>query len=283
MGFFYFLGQKKFYIHLLIAIGLALVIFWLALLSLDLFTRHGQVYKVPDFSGQTLPRLHQEKYDDFFDLIVIDSVYDRKREKGSVIMQHPLPGSNVKKGRHIYLTIVSEMPETVIMPNLKNLSLRQALVNLESLELPVGSLEYVDYFARNAVVEQLVNGEPIEPGTEITKGTPVKLLVGKGDYIAMIPIPVLIGKKKNEVKKALHYAYLNLGKEHFLDSDDTAHARVYKTNPEPLKDNMVNLGDKVDVWYRSDENFDFDRYRKQVLLDSLSVDTLIMNNIIRNK
>ena len=283
MGFFYFLGQKKFYIHLLIAIVLAVAVFWLAIVSLDVFTRHGQVYKVPDMDGLTLAQLHEQHYDDFFDLVVIDSAYDRKREKGSVIMQHPLPGSNVKKGRHIYLTIVSEMPETVIMPDLKNLSLRQALVNLESLGLSVDSLEYVKYFARNAVVGQMVDGEPIEPGTEIVIGTPVHLLVGKGDYTVMIPVPVLMGKKTDAAHRALHYAYLNVGREHFLDTHDTAHARVYKTNPEPLQDNMVNLGDKVEIWYRSDKNFDFDNYVKQVLRDSLSVDSLIMNNIIRNK
>ncbi len=283
MGFFYFLGQKKFYIHLLIAIVLAVVIFWLAIVSLDLFTRHGKVYKVPDMNGLTLEQLHEKQYDEFFDLVVIDSVYDRKREKGSIITQHPLPGSNVKKGRRIYLTIVSEMPEEVMMPDLKNLSLRQALVNLETLELPVETLEYVQYFARNAVVDQMVNSEPVEPGTKIAKGTPVQLLVGKGEYMTMVPVPVLMGKKIKEAHKALHYAYLNVGREYFLDTEDTTHARVYKTRPEPMKDNMLNLGDKVDIWYRSDEHFDFNNYLKQILLDSLSIDTLIMNNIIRNK
>ena len=283
MGFFYFLSRKKFYIHLLIAIVLALVIFWLAVVSLDLFTRHGKVYKVPDMDGLTLAQLHEKHYDEFFDLIVIDSVYDRRRPKGTVILQHPLPGSNVKQGRHIYLTIVSEMPEEVTMPDLINLSLRQALVNLETLELPVDTLEYVDYFARNAVVDQMVNGEPIEPGTKIAKGTPVQLLVGKGEYQTTVPVPVLMGKKMDEAHRALHYAYLNVGKEHFLDTEDTAHARVYKTSPEPMKENMLNPGDKVDIWYRSDEHFDFDNYLKQILLDSLSIDTLIMNNIIRDK
>lgn len=283
MGFFYFLGRKKFYIHLLIAIVLAGIIFWLAVVSLDLFTRHGKVYNVPDMSGLTLKQIGEKGYDRFFDLIVIDSVYDKRYEKGAVIQQHPLPGSSVKQGRHIYLTIVSEKPEEVVMPDLVNLSLRQALVNLETLELPVDTLEYVEYFARNAVVDQMVNGEPIEPGTKISKGTPVQLLVGKGEYETMVPVPVLIGKKKEEARKALHYAYLNVGNEYFTDTEDTAHARVYKTSPQPLKDNMLNLGDKVDLWYRSDEHFDFENYLKQIMLDSLSIDTLIMNNIISDK
>ena len=46
---------------------------------------------------------------------------------------------------------------------------------------------------------------------------------------------------------------------------------------------MLNLGDKVDIWYRSEENFDFDNYLKQFILDSLSVDTLIRQNTIYGK
>ena len=281
MGFFYFLRQKKFYIHLLIAIVLAIVVLWIALISLDRFTRHGEVYLVPDFNGLTISELSAQNYDEFFNLQVIDSVYDKKAEKGTIILQHPLPGSKVKKGRHIFLTIVSEMPENVMMPNLKNLSLRQALVTLESLDLEVGVLEYVEYFARNAVVDQVMEGEPIEPGTEIVKGSTIDLLVGKGDMLITIPIPVLIAKKKNEVRNALHNAYLNVGEEFFLDSDDTAHLRVYKTEPDPLKKETINLGEEVDIWYRSDKNFNFDNYLKQFILDSLVVDTLIRQNIIR--
>lgn len=238
MGFFYFLGRKKFYIHFLIAIVLALVLVWLAIFSLDKFTRHGEVYLVPDFKGKTIVEMEGQNYGEFFQIQVIDSVYDQKLAKGSVIMQHPLPGSRVKMGRHIYLTIVSEMPETVMMPNLKNLSIRQALVTLESLGLKAEYLEYVDYFARNAVVEQLIGGEPIEPGTELNKGSAVVLQVGIGDMPIKVPVPMLIAKKQSEAKKELQYAYLNVGKEYFLDGTDTSFARVYKTEPEPYKEEM---------------------------------------------
>ncbi len=281
MGFFYFLSQKKFYIHLLIAIALGFIFLWVVLISLDAFTRHGDVYIVPDFRGQTVDSIKKQNYEEFFDLIVLDSVYDRVLEKGSVILQHPHPGSKVKQDRHIYLTIVSEMPETVMMPNLKNLSLRQALVTLESLNLKVGRLEYVEYFARNAIVDQVIEDEPVEPGTEIEVGSSIDLQVGKGEMHTSVPIPVLIAKKKKEALKTLHYAYLNVGKEYYLNGNDTTTARVYKTRPQPLQDKMLNLGDKVDIWYRSEETFDFNNYLKQIVLDSLEINALIRQNIIR--
>jgi hypothetical protein len=283
MGFFYFLGQKKFYIHLLISIALIFVLFWLVIKSLDIFTRHGDVYIVPDFTGQTVQDIRDQNFGEFFDLTVIDSVYDKRREKGTVIQQHPYAGSRVKQGRHVYLTIVSESPETVLIPNLKNLSLRQALVTLESLGLNVGKLDYVDYFARNAIVDQVVENEPIEPGTEVVVGSFIDLVVGKGPISAGTPVPLLIAKKQSEAIEALHYAYLNIGQQYFTDGDDTAHARIFKTEPSPLSDELLPLGNSVDVWYRSDENFDFENYLEQFVKDSLVLDTLVNQNIIKGE
>ncbi len=181
-----------------------------------------------------------------------------------------MPGSKVKQGRHVYLTIVAQTPELVLMPNLKNLSLRQALVTLESNELFVGELEYVQYFARNAVVDQLVGDEPIEPDTELRKGTTVNLVVGKGDFTAMVPMPFLIALNQMEARKKLHYNSLNVGREYFLDDNDLLYARVYKTDPETLTEDMLMLGQPVNIWYRSDELIDFQEYLKEFDPDTLT-------------
>ncbi len=269
MSFYYFLGRKKFYYHFLIAIGLTLFLLWLVLKSMDIFTQHGDVYIVPDFDGQTIEQLSDKGYNDYFIFKIIDSVYFKSKEKGTVVLQNPLPGSKVKQGRHIYLTIVAQTPETVLMPNLKNLSLRQALVTLESNELLVGKLDYVKYFARNAVVDQLIGDEQIETGTELLKGTIINLVLGKGDFAVMIPMPFLIALKQADVRKKLHYYSLNVGRQYFLDDDDTAHARVYKTDPETLTEDMLMLGQPVNIWYRSDELIDFQDYLKKFEPDTI--------------
>lgn len=283
MGVFYFLGQKKFYIHLLIAIVLMVVMLWLVLVSLDSFTRHGDVYIVPDFTGMTIQQMKEKQFDEFFTLEIIDSVYSKTMGKGEVITQNPLSGSKVKQGRHIYLTIVSDKPETVEMPNLLNLSLRQALVTLEQNGLQIGELEYIDYFAMNAVVEQLTDGDSIEPGREILKGSVIDLQVGKGSVSVSVAMPMVIGKRKNEAEKAIHYAYLNVGNEYYIDGKDTATARVYNTNPEPLTDNTFPLGQKVDIWYRSDSLFDFETYLENYKIDTLAVDSVFITTPIEQE
>jgi len=274
MGFFYFLGQKKFYLQLLIAFVLTLIIIWGVFKSLGVFTRHGEVYLVPNFSGQTVQELNQKDYNQYFDLMVIDSVYDVRHTPGSIVMQNPLPGSKVKKGRHVYLTIVAKTREMVEMPDLRNLSLRQALVLLEEKGLEVRNLQYVDYFAKNAIVDQLLNGEPVETNTKIPKGTAIGLVVGKGSHPTPVPIPFLIGKKMKAVHAVLHYSSLNVGQEYFLDGNDTTHARVYKMEPSFSSHSLLDMGSPVDIWYRSDENFDFKNYIQQVLADSTQQDSV---------
>jgi eukaryotic-like serine/threonine-protein kinase len=279
MSFFYFLGRRKFYIHFLIAICASFLLLWIVLKSMDVFTQHGDVYIIPDFNGYTIEQLTDKGYNDYFEFEIIDSVYFKSKQKGTVVLQHPLSGSKVKQGRHVYLTIVAQSPERVFMPNLKNLSLRQALVTLESNELIVGNLDYIQYFARNAVVDQLIEDEPVEPGTELLKGSVVDLVLGKGDRIIMIPMPFLIGLKQAEVRRKLHYSSLNIGREYYMDDDDTTHARVYKTDPETLTEDQLILGQPVNIWYRSDELIDFPEYLKQFEPDTITN----MTNDIDNK
>ncbi len=277
MGFFYFLGKGKFYLHLLIAIALSIFLLWLAIMALDIYTRHGKVYLVPDFTGKTVKQLKQNGYTDYFDLIVIDSVYDTHHKKGSIVLQNPYAGSKVKRGRHVYLTVVAQVPEKIEMPNLRNLSLRQAIVKLESNGLIAGHLEFIDYSYRNAVIDQLLHGQPVESGTELPKGTVIDLVVGNGDSNVGVKMPFLIGNKPNEAHNALHFASLNVGEEYFLDENDTVHARVYKTVPDIKDAYDLPLGKTVNIWYRSDKLFDFDSYIKELLSDTIQSDTNTIN------
>lgn len=257
---------------------LSIAILFGVLKSLDVYTRHGDVFVVPDFYGKTVEQLTENHFDEFFELVVIDSVFDNTHDKGVILMQNPSVGSKVKQGRKVYLTVVAQMPEKTIMPNLKNLSLRQAMVTLEMNKLKVERLEYVDHFARNAVIDQLIDDETIEAGTEINTGTSIVLQVGKGRMRVKAHLPLLIALKPEQVKRSLHYASLNLGKEYFLDGEDLNHARVYKTQPDLLESQTIELGERIDVWYRSDEHFDFEELLLKYASDTLSIDSTRFEN-----
>lgn len=285
MGKLQFLKQKKFYIHLLAIIVLSFVLLWLTIKLLNVYTRHGRVYELPDFSGMTIEQVKQE-YGKDYHFILIDSIYSKTQVPGSIVQQDPLPQSKVKHGRNVYYIIVAQTPEKTNMPNLNNLSLRQALVLLDANGLLVKELKYIDHFARNAIREQRYNGEIIKPGTELLKGSKITLYVGSGTDHRNTNLPKLYGTAADEVQHVLNMNGLNLGKETFEDKDSIQYMKVYKMDP-PYSRGTVKPGSHVDVWYRSSRQFNFDKESKSMLReDSLknaaemqaTIDTLTIQN-----
>ena len=253
----------KILINILIIIILTVAIIEIAFFSLKGYTRHGDEIVVPNFVGLNCDSVI-EQYQDEYNFILLDSIYSNSYPEGSFYQQDPLPNSNVKKGRNLYYVKVSEAPEMTVMPNLRNLSLRQAMVSLRSNGLSVSELEFVEHFAKNAVVDQICEGDTIEPGTEVVKGSKIKLIVGYGVDDKKTHLPNLLTVKQSDVKTLLHEASLNLGKEIYMDDDENDRYRVYKMNPVYDIEHLVTLGSTVDVWYRSESQFDFESYGREL-------------------
>ena len=257
MGKFSFLKQKKFYVNLIIIIVLFFVLLWLAFKTLKVYTRHDKVYTMPCFIGLDYHEVERDYAKDF-NFILIDSIYPKGQEPGSIVQQDPLPGSKIKKGRNVYYIIVAETPEKTNMPNLKNLSLRQAIGMLDARGLEVDRLEYVEYFAKNAIIEQYYNGSIIKPDTELVKGSKIVLHIGKGQEQTTVKIPNIIGKPAVEAKHLLNLAGLNVGKINYEDNDSIQYQRVIRMTPGPST-GLTQLGTYVDLWFHSQKTFDFDK------------------------
>lgn len=263
MGRLQFLKDKKFYLNLLLILLLCGVLLWLTFRLLDKYTRHDKVYTMPDFVGQDYREV-KRNYSRDFNFILIDSVYPKGQEPGSVYQQDPLPGSKIKKGRNVYAIIVAVTPEKTIMPNLKGISLREAIGRLESRGLEVDHLDYVDYSYRNNIIEQLYQGKPVEQGTELVKGSKIALRVGLGQDKTNVKVPNLIGKPAEEIKRVLNLAGLNLGTETSEDYDSIQYMCVRRMSPGPSS-GTVKAGTYIDVWYHSSRTLDFKKEMKELL------------------
>lgn len=268
-----FLKDKWFYISLGVIILLIIIAFEITFHSLDNFTRHGDEMVVPDLTGKNFEEV-QVEYADIFHFQLIDSVYVKDFPEGAVYQQDPKPGANVKKGRNMYIIMTSVAPEVVRIPNLRNLSLRQAMVSLNSAGLKVEKLVFVDYFARNAVVEQYVAGAVVEPNTELEKGTGVTLHVGLGVGDKTTYLPDIIGVSQSLVKEKINAASLNLGMEIFDAAGEPEDLVVYRMEPEYDKNTMVELGSDINVWYKSKNSFDVEWYKREKFIRDSIVERL---------
>lgn len=258
MGFLKFLTSGTFFKHLGLAIVLVVLLFWLTLQALSIYTHHGDAIEVPGLTGIRYDKLDEMDFEGDFNYVVIDSVYDDHFSKGEIVMQDPLPGSKVKAGRKIYVTIVASQPEMIHMPDLVDLSLRQALSELKANSLKLDKLEYVPNFAKNAVLAQRIEGDTVDVGTEVLKGSPIELVLGAGLNNDKIDIPFLIGKTETEAIKILNNSGFNVGYLKYLDGRDKLHSRVYEQQPQPVEGATANYGAYVDLWFRHDSFFDFD-------------------------
>ncbi len=265
MTFKEFLKSKYFIIQLSLAVLAFIFILWLSLKFLEMYTHHGRTTTVPDLEG-----LHEEEVETLLDELnlnyaIHDSIYDLSRKRGTVAAQEPFSGNEVKRGRTIYLTIVAELPEQIVMPELTDLSLRQALAILKNHGLEVGELKYKPNIAKNAVIEQKYNQGIIEPGTIIEIGTPIDLVLGKGLDSSKVSVPFFIGKTRHEALMEISRASLNLGREIYMD-EDSINVKVYRQNPSVIEEvPYVNMGSNVDLYYRSTNEFDFDSYLDEIM------------------
>lgn len=273
MGFGRYLRSRKFLINLGIAILVTILIVVVTLWVLKGFTRHGQAFTVPDYTGVPIDSIQAYDPGHNFEYLLIDSVYQKDAKLGSIILQNPAPGALVKENRKIYLTIVAKMPEKVAMPNLLDLSLRQAIGRLKGNGLIPGTLTYAPSFDRNAVLAQLFMGDTIPADSLILKGSKIDLILGLGYGEKNALLPFLIGKKPYEAREIIMRSGFNTGKEIYLDTENQSEVRVYKQSPEWKEEADAAPGSNVHLYYRSVFEVNFDS-----LINTYTADTLLIND-----
>jgi beta-lactam-binding protein with PASTA domain len=237
------LTNKKLYLNIGVALALFFVIIVVVLLSLKSCTRHGESIPLPDFVGLPVEDLEQFVKTHHLKYVITDSVYNDSLSKGTIVLQDPYPNSGVKKGRKIYITVVSSLPESVVMPNVVNLSVRQAVSLIYGNNLTVRKIDFVSGFDKNAVQKQLLDGEAVEPGTKLNKFTAVTLVASKGERSEPIKVPNLKGLTKRDAMQRLFQNSFNVGN---IVGDDGKNAGAVVVSQTPSSDNSTYpLGYKV--------------------------------------
>lgn len=245
----------------LINVGIALVFIILVLVgvnyALDNYTRHGEDILVPNYS-----EIHYTKLDSVFEksslkYTVIDSIYEPKMPKGVVLDQNPIPESKVKEGRTIYLTINATNPPMLKMPDVVDLSLRQAIAKLEDYGFALGEKHYIPDLAKDAVLRQEYQGKPIKPGSLLPKNSKIDLILGDGLQDNEVHVPYLIGMTYEEAMDAINLGSMSIGaivadKTMKSSKEDTMNARVYRQIPDFNPDEMWTVGDPVDIFITLD-------------------------------
>ena len=196
--------------NLLIAVCIVAALVVGAMVFLNAVTQHGKEISVPDFSNMSVEEAEYAASQAGMRVEVTDSVFVKRMQRGAVYRQTPAPGSKVKSGRRIALTINAVNVKKVTMPNLVGFSMRQAKAELLSRGLVLGKLVYVQDMATNNVLKQIRGEEEIMPGTMIESETVIDLVVGLNGYDATTYVPDVKGLKRMSAVGAVHDNSLNI-------------------------------------------------------------------------
>jgi beta-lactam-binding protein with PASTA domain len=222
----------------------ALVAFFLLMdyVVMPVYVNHGSRLTVPTVVGLSIGEATA-----LLDSVSLEAVKaevrpDARRPEGTVVYQNPLPGSVVKEGRRIYLTI-SGGEEMVNVPLLRGKSLRDARFALERFGLKIGGVSYdfSDIFPVNTIIDQTYAAD-----ASVALGTRVGVTVSRGRATDDIAVPALIGKTLAEAKKILEDAGLKVGIVTYQPSFELLPNTVVDQFPRPAE--QAKFGQEIDLF-----------------------------------
>ncbi len=176
-------------------------------------------------------------------LIAVVSEYKTESnvEPGKVLEQDPESSTEVKKGTIIKL-VVSKGEEQVSVPNLSNMTIENAKIQLNKLGLEIGEItkENSDNFEAGKIMQQ----HP-DAGTSINKDSKVDVVISLGKKEELVEMVDLIGTDISQASNKLKSIGLNIGniEKKFSNSYDTNQViwQQYDAGKKLKKDSSIDV------------------------------------------
>ncbi len=179
-----------------------------AYLTLTFIIKSEDTVVVPDLVGKDVVYVLEVLSDLGLNTKIKGSEYSSGVPTNHVTFQEPGPGAEIKKGRDVRI-IISKGARTILMPNLKGLSVRQAHIILEENDLHQDILSST--YSKDIKKEIIIAQTP-PPGTMIKREEGVDLLVSIGIQPKAYKMPDLEGLSLDDAILLIERSNLLLGK-----------------------------------------------------------------------
>ena len=208
--------------------------------KLNEFFNRGGTIVVPDFKGKHIVEVFKSKPDG---LVIVrrDEKFDDEQPRDHVIAQYPEPGTLVKQGKKIQLSI-SLGKQKVLVPDLKKNSMREVDLALLNSQLLPGDKAYI--FSEEIPHDKVVGQSPM-PSEEYGVNQEVDLLISLGDRPANYILPDLSSSSLDEGKKRLKALGFNFGRIYSLKDPSRPRFQIISTSPAPYS--KVRKGDVISL------------------------------------
>ena len=167
--------------QIFLMVSVVFIVFFLVYNSLMIYTKHNRYIEVPNLSGLNLDdaidvlKKNRLKYE-----VLDSSKFFVEIPNYSIISQIPLEKELVKKNRKIYLNVNPRNFQKVSLPNVIQITKRNAESFLTALGFQGLEFNYVDDIGKGMVLDVLYEGEKILPGQKIPMNSGLSLILGNG-------------------------------------------------------------------------------------------------------
>ena len=233
--------QRRFVFWLVAPILVILILYWLTnSILMPIVTRHGDEFVLPDYIDQKLVEVQLRLEEQGLGYEIASEEFSPGKEKGLILNQYPIPGTKVKSGRAIKF-IISLGQKLVPIPQLSGLSVRQAMLDLETAGLELGEIAWAhsDTLPEKVVVFSYPSGS-----TEIPLGSPVNIMVNRGRASNFTYMPRVVGMQLSEAESLLEEKILKLGL--------VTYRRDENYLPETVLEQSEREGSELDNWTEID-------------------------------
>ncbi len=234
MSFVKFLKSKYGKKQMLIILGVNLFLFLAVVFFLKFYTRHDEAIQIPDLKGKSEAEARAILDDLDLEMVVTDSLFVATAAPGTVRDQSPKPGSMVKDGRVIFISIFKRTPPMVPI-NVKE----GDHIQIASLRLTNKGIKFqIKYAPNNSMIGVVMKveykGRNLKYGELLEHGQTVVLTVGEGAKTT-VPVPNLFGLSYHDAINLLNS--LNLSGQGFFEpaaysSADSAQYHVCRQDPK---------------------------------------------------
>jgi|SRR5699024_1317829 len=191
------------------------------------YTHHDEGLTVPNVSQISLEKAKKELTSHGLRYEIADRRSNDAYPNNYIIDQVPSPSSIVKPNRKVYLTVNSETQTTVEVPQLVNLSFRNARIQIKNVGLKVGTVSYESSRFKNSVLEQ-----SIEALTIVPKGTAIDLTISDGLGGKLVDVPELKGLRLSKAQRKILDKGLQVSEIEFKPSREVPPNTVLDFSPD---------------------------------------------------
>jgi beta-lactam-binding protein with PASTA domain len=165
------------------------------------------IVDVPNLIGKDANQARQKLYDIGLRLEVTERQYDDSLAQGTIMTQLPEPGAQVKKGRHICVT-VSDGSEVAEIPETKEMGERGARKALR--EAGFSLVDVTKVYDEKCPQDQVIGTEPWA-GVRTSRELTITLKVSKGPKPTHATVPNLIGEMLSSARQIMDDSGLRVG------------------------------------------------------------------------